>query len=179
MHELVIMGRIVAPYGILGWLKVQPSTQHITGLLDYAQWHLGRPEQTLKPGLTASPWRTYDVETAKVHADFLLVKLQGVNSREAAVALKSMLVAVPRDSLPALAADEYYWTDLIGMQVLNLQQQSLGEIVDVFATGANDVLVVQDTQSKQQRLLPFVAQTVLEVNSAERLVTVDWLLEWD
>jgi len=179
LENMVVMGRVVAPYGILGWLKIQPSTELLDGLLDYDRWWLGRAEETLKPGLKAAPWREFEVETAKIHADFLIVKLVGVNDREAAMALKSQHIAVPRDALPALSEDEYYWSDLIGMQVVNLQQQALGQIQDVFATGANDVLVVEDSTQKKQRLLPFVAQTVIEVNTTTGVVTVDWLAEWD
>ena len=176
---MVVMGRIVAPYGILGWLKIQPSTEQLDGLLDYTTWWLGRDAETLKPGLKAAPWREYQVETAKIHTDFLIVKLVGVNDRESAMALKSMHIAVPRDALPVLPEDEYYWSDLIGMQVVNLQQQPLGQIQDVFATGANDVLVVKDEAHQKQRLLPFIAQTVIEVNKATAVVTVDWLPDWD
>jgi len=178
-NEMVIMGRVVAPYGILGWLKIQPSTEYLDGLLDYPTWWIGRQQDTLQAGQKASPWREYQVETGKIHADSLLVKLIGIDSREAALALKSQHIAVARQALPALAQDEYYWSDLIGMQVVNLQQHDLGSIQDIFATGANDVIVVKQADSDRQRLLPFVAQTVQDVDMQKRIVTVDWLIEWD
>ena len=173
------MGRVVAPYGILGWLKIQPSTEYIDSLLDYPTWWLGRSQETLKPGLKVVPWREFEVETAKIHSDFLLVKLVNVDGREAAQALKSQHIAVPRTALPALEDDEYYWSDLIGMQVINLHQQVLGVVEDVFATGANDVLVVQDGDSQKQRLLPFIAQVVQQVDAQHKRIIVDWLPEWD
>jgi len=176
---MVIMGRVVAPYGILGWLKIQPSTAKVDSLLDYPSWWLGRSQETLKPGLKTAPWCEYKVETAKIHGEFLLVKLENVDGREAAFALKSQHIAVPRTALPELQDGEYYWSDLIGMQVLNLQQHALGIVQEVFATGANDVLVVQDGDNQKQRLLPFVAQVVQQVDAQNKVIIVDWLPEWD
>jgi 16S rRNA processing protein RimM len=173
---MVVMGRIVAPYGIFGWLKVQTSTESIDSLLDYQDWWLGRDDNSTQPGIKNSPWQKYLVETAKVHNDTLLVKLKGVNDRDAALALKSKHVAVPREEFPEADDGEYYWSDLIGLNVTN--QQSV-VISDVFETGANDVIVVKDLKDGKERLLPFVDQTILEVSIAEKTMLVDWPIEWD
>ncbi|CAG0983072.1 Ribosome maturation factor RimM [Methylophilaceae bacterium] len=162
---MVIMGRIVAPYGIYGWLKIQPDTEMLDGLLDYPEWWLGRENQ----------WQKYEVETARVHSDTLLVKLKGVSDRDAAFALKGKQVAVPRDQLPELDENEYYWSDLIGLQVSNLQEVDFGRIIDVFETGANDVLVVK---GERERLIPFIGQVVLDVDLDARTMRVDWDAEF-
>lgn len=164
---MVIMGRIVAPYGILGWLKIQPDTETLDSLFDYPDWWLGR----------GSKWQKYAVETAKVHGNTLLVKLSGITDRDAAFKLKGMQVSVPRDQLPAPEENEYYWSDLIGLSVTNQQQEALGVIVDVFETGANDVLVVKQEiagQRARERLIPFISQVVLEVDIAGKTMLVDW-----
>lgn len=176
---MVVMGRIVAPYGIFGWLKVQTSTESIDSLLDYPDWWLGRDDNSTQPGIKNSPWQKYTVETAKVHNDTLLVKLKGVNDRDAALALKSKHVAVPREEFPEADEGEYYWSDLIGLNVTNQQGIVLGVISDVFETGANDVIVVKDPKDGKERLLPFVDQTILEVSIAEKTMLVDWPIEWD
>lgn len=165
LSEMVIMGRIVAPYGIFGWVKVQPDTEMLDGLLDYPEWWLGRENQ----------WQKYEVETAKVHSSTLLVKLKGVSDRDAAFALKSKQVAVPREQLPVLDENEYYWSDLIGLQVTNLQGVDFGKIVDVFETGANDVLVAR---GNRERLIPFIDQVVLDVNRDAGTMQVDWDAEF-
>lgn len=165
LSEMVIMGRIVAPYGIFGWVKVQPDTEMLDGLLDYPEWWLGRENQ----------WQKYEVETAKVHSATLLVKLKGVSDRDAAFALKSKQVAVPRGQLPVLDDNEYYWSDLIGLQVTNLQGVDFGKIVDVFETGANDVLVAK---GDRERLIPFIDQVVLDVNRDAGTMQVDWDAEF-
>ncbi len=164
MGRLVIMGKIAAPYGVLGWVKVLPDTEAVDGLLQYATWQVGREDD----------WQSYVPVNAKVHNDVLLVKLRGVDDRDAALVLKGKLVAVPRDELPIPGKDEYYWSDLIGLNVKNLQEIDFGEVTDVFETGANDVLVVTDKVTKQERLIPFVGQVVLNVDLDAKRIQVDW-----
>jgi len=173
---MVVMGRVVAPYGVFGWLKVLPDTEAIDGLFDYDTWWLGKGDD----------WREMVVETAKIHNDVILVKLEGINDRDAAFACKGKQVAVPRAQLPEPEENEYYWSDLIGLHVKNLQGVDFGVIEDVFETGANDVLVVKNTAVKdavtkdaakekpQERLLPFVASVVLEVDLKAKAMLVDW-----
>lgn len=178
---MVVMGRIVAPYGVFGWLKVVPDTEAFDGLFDYNTWWLGKGDD----------WREMVVETAKVHNDVLVVKLVGIDDRDAALACKGKQIAVPRDQLPDAEENEYYWSDLIGLRVKNKQDVDFGLIIDVFETGANDVLVVKpdtakvevvkETSSKEaskikqdERLLPFIESVVLDVNLKARTMLVDW-----
>ncbi|HEU4709507.1 MAG TPA: ribosome maturation factor RimM [Methylophilaceae bacterium] len=168
---MIVMGRIVAPYGILGWVKVQPETAELDGLLDYPEWWIGRDE-----GPRKTPWQKLQVEAARVHANTLLVKLAGVTDRTSALALKGRHIAVPRDALPALQENEFYHADLIGLDVQNLQQVDFGKVVDVMQTGANDVLVVK--QGDHERLIPFIDQVVPEVDLEKRLIIVDWDAEF-
>lgn len=160
------MGRIVAPYGVLGWLKVLPDTETLDSLFDYDTWWVGKGEL----------WRELKVEEVKIHNDVLVVKLQGVNDRDAAFACKSQQVAVPRDLLPQPDDNEYYWSDLIGVAVKNQQGAEFGLIIDVFETGANDVIVVNNGQAQGniERLIPFVGQVVLEVDTKAKTMLVDW-----
>ena len=160
------MGRIVAPYGVFGWLKVVPDTEAFDGLFDYDSWWLGKGDD----------WREYEVETAKVHNDVLVVKLAGIDDRDAAFACKGKQVAVPREQLPEPGDNEYYWSDLIGLNVKNQQGVDFGSIIDVFETGANDVLVVKkdDAPKNEEKLLPFIAAVVLEVDLEAKTMLVDW-----
>lgn len=164
------MGRVVAPYGIYGWLKIQPHTEYLDGLLDYPDWWLGRQDGDRK-----TPWQAYVLETAKVHNDVLLVKLKGVNDRDAAFKCKGLHVAVPREQLPEAEEGEYYWSDLIGLTVTNQEGIVLGQVAELFETGANDVLVVK---GERERLIPYTDQAVLEVNLAEKTMRVDWDAEF-
>ena len=164
-NELVVMGRVVAPYGVFGWLKIVPDTEEFDGLLDYKTWWIGKD----------SDWRELKVESAKTHNDVLVVKLQGIEDRDAAVACKGKQIAVPRASLPKLKGDEYYWSDLIGLTVKNRQHVDFGKITDVFATGANDVIVAT---GDKERLIPYIAQVILEVDLEAKTILVDWDAEF-
>jgi 16S rRNA processing protein RimM len=160
-NELVVMGRVVAPYGVFGWLKIVPDTEEFDGLLDYKTWWIGKD----------ADWRELKVESAKIHNDVLVVKLQGIDDRDAAAACKGKQVAVPRASLPKLKGEEYYWSDLIGLTVKNQQHVDFGKITDVFATGANDVIVAT---GDKERLIPYIAQVIVEVDLDAKTMLVDW-----
>lgn len=163
---MVVMGRIVAPYGVLGWVKILPDTETLDSLFDYPTWWIGKGEQ----------WRELKVESLKIHNDVLLAKLTGVNDRDMAFACKGQQVAVPREDLPEPDENEYYWSDLIGLAVKNQQDVDFGKITDVFETGANDVLVVKTDkeQGNIERLIPFIDQVVIDVNLEAGTMLVDW-----
>jgi 16S rRNA processing protein RimM len=163
--ELTVMGHVGVPFGVRGWVKVHAYTEHSDSLLDYPVWWLGRSGQ----------WREYEVLGCEEHPKALIAHLAGSNDREAAIALRGCEIAVPKSSLPPAAANEYYWADLIGLEVVNAEQQSLGRVTGLLETGANDVLVVQ---GERERLIPFVAQVVLEVDLATGTVRVVWGLDW-
>lgn len=155
------MGRIVAPYGIKGWVKIQPFTETLDSLFDYEHWWLAD-----KVG-----WREGEVEEARVHGNVLVAKFAGCDGRDAAFALRGKDIAIDRDEMPAAEEGEYYWSDLIGLSVYNLQQENLGQVQDVFATGANDVLVVH---GDRERLIPFGGQVVQAVDLEKGSILVDW-----
>lgn len=159
------MGRIAAPFGVQGWVKIQPFTGEVDGLADYSGWWLGDGEN----------WREVAVKQCAAHGATLIASLEDVAGREAAAALKGKLVAVPRAALPKPAKNEYYWSDLIGLEVVNLQGEKLGKISGLLETGAHDVLVVQ---GEQERLIPFIEQYVIEVDLAGGQVRVDWGLDY-
>lgn len=157
------MGRVVAPYGVNGWIKVQPFTQQYRGLLDYPLWQVGRD----------GAWQTQSVESAKVHGAAVVAKLAGIADRDQAAALQGMRIAISRDEFPAPAAGEFYWADLIGLQVINAAGVELGRVTRVFETGANDVLVVEG-ERERERLLPFIETVIRRVDLASGVITVDW-----
>ena len=159
---LVVMGRIVAPYGVKGWVKVVPNTEAIDNLLSYKAWQIGKE----------GDFRKVKLKSGKVHKDVLVIKLEGINDRDAAFACKGLQVAVLRSELPELDDDsEVYWSDLIGLNVKNQQDVDFGKIADVFETGANDVIVVK---GETERLIPFTEQTVINVDVAKQTMLVDW-----
>ncbi|MDD2701747.1 MAG: ribosome maturation factor RimM [Sideroxydans sp.] len=163
---MVVMGKIVAAQGIQGWVKVQTFTEYLDSLLDYDIWYAGNE----------AAWRPTKVLDAKVHGKVLVAKLEGVPDRTAAEKLKGQLIAVPRAELPEEDEDEYYWSDLIGMTVRNLQDEMLGTVENLLETGANDVLVVQGEHG--QLLIPFIDSVAQDVDLAGKLIRVDWQADY-
>lgn len=159
------MGRVSAPHGVKGWIKVLPFTQDIDGLLDYSQWWLGRDGQ----------WRQHQVAESAVHGALVLARLEGCTDREAAGSLKGAEVAIPRQLLPESREGEYYWSDLLGMDVVNRRGVNLGRVAKVLETGANDVLVLE---GEKELLVPFVHGVILNVDLAGRCLAVDWELDY-
>lgn len=155
------MGRILAPFGVKGWVKVQPNTAATQNLLAYKTWWIG----------VEGDWRELEVAEAKVQGNAVVARIKGYDDRDAAMSLRGKPVAVPRASLPAARSGEYYWADLIGLAVVNTGSEQLGSVVDVLQTGANDVLVVQ---GERERLIPFIATVIREVDPGAGMIRVDW-----
>ena len=159
------MGRVTAPFGVTGWVKIYALTAQLGNLLDYPVWWLGHDGN----------WREMRVAAAKVHGNTLVAQLAGIEDREAAVALKGLDVAVPRSQLPGAAENEFYWADLIGLRVVNTEQHEFGRVVRVMQTGANDVLVVAGGNGdERETLIPFIAGAIQEVDLAAGVINVDW-----
>jgi 16S rRNA processing protein RimM len=158
---MIVMGRVAGPFGVKGWIKIQPFTQTVGSLLDYTAWWLGREGR----------WDSSRVEEGAIHGRSLIAKLQGCNDRDTAARLKGLDVALPRAALPASADGEYYWNDLIGLEVVTREGVSLGRIAGVIETGASQVLVVR---GERERLIPFTEPVVISVEVANGRLTVDW-----
>lgn len=159
------MGRVAAPHGIKGWIKVQPFTQESNGLLAYPEWWLG----------SGGTWASHRVLESVVHGVTVLAKLEGCEDRDAAFALKGMQVGVPRNRLPESGAGEYYWSDLLGMEVLNGRGERLGRVFRMMETGANQVLVLE---GEREVLIPFVENVILSVDLAGKRIVADWELDY-
>lgn len=159
------MGRILGPFGVRGWVRIRTFTEHLDSLTDYPVWQIAVGEG----------WKAVEVQETEVHTAQLVAKLAGVEDREQAFALRGHDIAIDRDQLPPAEEGEFYWADLIGLEVVNLQGEALGVIEGLVETGANDVLVVK---GDRERLLPYVDAVVIEVDLATRKVRVDWGLDY-
>ncbi len=158
---LVVMGRVVAPYGVKGWVKVFPFTEHLDSLLGYPAWRLGK----------GGSWRSYRLLNGRAHNRYLLAELEGIGDRDAAQGLRGMDIAVARAELPKPGEDEYYWDELIGLEVVNISGLCLGRVEGLLETGAHDVLRVV---AERERLIPFTAPIVQEVDRSAGRIRVDW-----
>lgn len=166
---MIVLGRIVAPYGVRGWLKVKPFGDDPEAWCEMPQWWLGAEAD-------GSDWQTVGVERLRPHGSGWIAKLVGIDDRHAAERLDGWFIGAPRDALPTTGRDEYYWADLIGLEVVNEQGEPLGRVDSLLETGAHEVLVVKEGETK--RLLPFVAQVVREVDAAGHRLVVAWGRDW-
>lgn len=166
---MIVLGRIVAPYGVQGWLRVKPFGDDPDAWRGMPQWWLGSQAED-------GHWQAFGLEQLKPHGAGWVAKLAGIDDRSAAEGLQGWFVAAPRSVLPKTGSGEFYWADLIGLDVINERGESLGKVDTLLETGANDVLVVRENDTK--RLLPFVAQVVREVDLAGGRVRVAWERDW-
>ena len=162
--SLLVMGQVLAPFGVKGWLKIKPFTQAADALLDYREWWIGAKDD---PGR----WRAAVAAEGRLHGANLLARLEGMVDRDQALALQGAPVAVERAMLPEPGPDEYYWIELVGMSVVSLEGAALGEVTDLTRGGAHEVLRVR---GERERLIPFVGAIVREVDRQARLIRVDW-----
>ena len=162
------MGRILAPHGVRGWVKVRAVSEVPEALLDYATWWL-RPARS-------STWRELRPTAGRMHSGLLLVALAGVATREDALALRGSDVGVPRAVLPRTKKDEIYWVDLEGLEVVNREGVGLGAVAEVVAHGAHPLLRVPRPagQPGPERLIPYVPAIVDRVDLGARRIEVDW-----
>lgn len=159
------MGRVTAPFGVKGWFKVYALTAQPGNLCEYPVWWLRRDGE----------WREMKVAAARVQGNTLVAQFAGIEDREGAAALKGFDIGVPREQLPGAAKGEFYWADLIGLRVVNTQQEELGRVARIIETGANDVLVVtQEGAGADEILIPFIADAINAVDVAAGVIAVDW-----
>ncbi|TDR78329.1 ribosome maturation factor RimM [Paludibacterium purpuratum] len=161
-NDLVIMGFVRGAFGVRGAVKVHADTEFVDSLFDYPVWWLGRD----------GDWKPYKFVDGQVQPKALVAQLEGVADRDVAEAMRGMQIAVPRGELPEAGEDEYYWSDLIGLRVENLQGEQFGSVTELMETGANDVLVVDDGPTR--RLIPFVDAVVTSVELDAGRIVVDW-----
>ena len=135
---MVVMGRVVAPFGVKGWIKVQPFTQDVGNLSTYPEWWVGREGDFV----------ARQVAESAIHGQLILARLEDCGDREDAVKLKGQEIAVPRELLPPVEVGAFYWDDLIGCVVVNKSDDRLGSVSRVLETGANSVLVVQGDRER-------------------------------
>lgn len=165
--DLVVLGKITSVYGIRGEVKIYSYTDPLDNLLQYRRWTLMRDGEV----------RQVELASGRLHGKVLTARIKGLDDREEARGYAGFLICVPRSELPALDADEYYWYQLEGLKVINQDEQWLGRIDHLLETGANDVMVVKPCSGSlddRERLLPYTAQCVLQVDLAAGEVRVDW-----
>jgi 16S rRNA processing protein RimM len=175
--DAVEVGRIADAWGIKGWFKVLPHSADPQALFSSRRWFLQPPERGPK---AISGTVLLRVKEAKEHSDSVVARCDEVEDRDAAEALRGARVFVPRSSFPTAADNEYYWVDLIGLDVVNREGVALGQVRELLQTGPQTVLVLayEEAGKPLERMIPFVAAFVDDVDLPGRRITVDWQPEY-
>lgn len=160
--DYVIIGKIGATYGIKGWLKITTFTQVADSVLDYTPWYLQEN----------NTWRPMEVQDGRRHGKTIIAKLKGYDTPEAARLLTGRNIAVQRSQLAVLKQHEYYWSDLIGLNVVNQDGVDFGKIAYIMETGTNDVLVVKGEKEHGIPYLP--GDVIINVDLENKVVHVNW-----
>ncbi len=161
--SLIVIGKIVGVHGIKGWLKILSFTRPRQNIFDYGPWLVKQSEE----------WQEIQLLEGKPQGKGLVASLEGITDRDEAMALVSSEIAIDRDQLPEPKEGEFYWHDLINMQVINQQNEVLGVVKELLETGANDVLVVG--ADKQRYLIPYVKDVYIkDVDTEQGVIQVDW-----
>ena len=167
--EPIVLGKMGSTYGIRGWLRVFSSTEDAESIFEYQPWFIQQ----------AGKWHVVELEGWKRHTQDLIIKVKGVDDRDAANLLTNCEIVVDSKQLPSLEDGDYYWKDLFGCQVVTTTGYELGKIIDMMETGSNDVIVVKanlkDAFGIKERLIPFLdGQVIKKVDLPTRVIEVDW-----
>nr|WP_315467814.1 ribosome maturation factor RimM [uncultured Undibacterium sp.] len=174
--DLVIVGYVSGAFGLQGWVKIRPYSTTADALLEAPLFWL---ESVAQAGV-APNLREVKRLSSKIHGEDVVARLDEVPDRTAAEALKGTVVKVSRQAFPALEQDEFYWVDLIGLAVQNLQGEDLGVVRAMMDNGAQSILRVAASDvpeaelMKHERLIPFVDHFVKEVDREAKKIVVDW-----
>ena len=163
LEKRVLLGKIVGLFGVDGWVKVESYTQPRTQIFKYRPWFVAHAGGEVE----------INGAQGRAQGKGLVATLPDVKDRNAAAELIGAEIWVRRSALPKAKRGEYYWVDLEGADVVTTEGMPLGKVSHLFATGANDVLVVRD--GERERMIPFVLNKfVLEVDLNAGRITVDW-----
>ena len=178
--DAIELGRVGEAWGIKGWVRIQPHSADTEALFATKDWYLQPPEPRFARGFSAFQGSVLSrVADIKVHADGVVARFEGMDDRNAAEALKGVRIHLPRSAFPATPEGEYYWVDLIGLQVVNREGVDLGQVRDLMSTGPQTVLVIEATPETEgakpvERMIPFVSAFVDGVDLPGKRITVDW-----
>jgi 16S rRNA processing protein RimM len=171
--DAIEVGRIADAWGIKGWFKVLPHSASPEALFSSKRWFLQPSERGAK---TFAGTVLLKIIEAKEHSDSVVATAQEVPDRNTAELLKGARIFVSRASFPTPATDEYYWVDLIGLEVINREGVALGVVRELLHTGPQTVLVLayEEEVKTLERMIPFVSAYIDTVDLAGRRITADW-----
>ena len=182
LNDLIELGAISEAQGLQGQVKIRPHSSDPVALLSSKSVWLSlipRRDAGVSISQVQATLTQYKVKSAKMHSGNVVMALDGVSDRDQALVLKGSRVLVARDAFPKTESDSYYWVDLIGCNAINLQDEVLGEVIDVTENGAHGVIAIGDATAKAVKyLVPFVKEVVQNVDLPNKTIRLDWQSDW-
>ncbi|CAL4323582.1 Ribosome maturation factor RimM [Buchnera aphidicola (Eriosoma grossulariae)] len=168
MYHFIKIGKIIAPYGILGWIKIFSFTEKPEKIFNYIPWLITNQKKSkiIKPLF----W--------KKQKKILLIKIKNINDREIAQKLNNYSILVHEEQLPKLPEHEYYWKDIINCHIINFNN-NIGIVTNIINTGSNDILIIKNNNLNQKIILiPFIMHQVIKnINLIHKVITVEWTIK--
>ena len=175
--DLIQVGHLLDAWGVKGWFKVQAYSNQADAIFKAKQWYLRGSGPKVSQ-------RVLKIVAVKEHGEGVVAQAEGVSDRSGAEALRGHELFISRADFPRVGEGEYYWIDLIGLEVLNREAEALGRVIGLIDTGPHAVLrilppgVVEPAKPDQEKLIPFVAAFIDDVDLSARLIKVDWGLDY-
>ena len=169
-HDWIAIGQLQGSFGVKGWVRVISFTDPYEHILDFSEWWIAKSGSGTSHG-EPSASKKFTLLSGQKHRQGIVAQLQGVHSLEEAQTLSGQDVWVPRGLLPEPDDGTHYWADMVGLMVVTTEGVFLGNVSYLFATGANDVLVVHAPDG-EEKLLPFTHEVVQNVDISARTITV-------
>lgn len=168
-EEFVPVGKISGAFGVKGWVKVFSFTDPRKNILSYSPLYISRKGE----------WIEVKVSGGRTQGKGVVMGLENVTDRDQVLPLIGAELAIKNTQLKPTGKDEFYWSDLVGLTVINLQDEVFGQVDHILETGAHDVLVVKEDGKNDERLIPFVMEEIVElVDLDNKIIRVNWGVDY-
>ncbi|MCV2526088.1 MAG: ribosome maturation factor RimM [Candidatus Lightella neohaematopini] len=172
LNSPIIVGQIRSTYGILGWLKICSFTKRKMDIFSYQPFFV-------KNINTNNNWKKLKVNSWKFNKNYIILKINNIHNKEKARLLTNCYIFIDKKQLPVLSNNEYYWVDIIGLKVVNIENYFLGVVSNIIETKANDVLIVKknvdDYFNIYERFIPYLHNRVIKkIDMKNKIIIVIW-----
>ncbi|MCV2518433.1 MAG: ribosome maturation factor RimM [Candidatus Lightella neohaematopini] len=167
----IIVGQVGSTYGVLGWLKMYSFTKRKTDIFSYQPFFI--------KDINNNNWKKLRISSWKLNKNYIILKINDINSKERAKLLTNFYIFIDKKQLPILSNNEYYWVDIIGLKVINIENYFLGVVSNIIETKANDILVVKknidDYFNIYERFIPYLYNRIVKkIDIKNKIVIVIW-----
>ncbi|PCJ30102.1 MAG: ribosome maturation factor RimM [Gammaproteobacteria bacterium] len=168
-EDFILVGKISGVFGVKGWMKVFSFTDPRKNILAYTPLYISRNGQ----------WVEIKVSGGRVQGKGVVIGLDDIDDPDKVLPLIGSELAIKQSQLKPSTGNDFYWSELIGLAVVNLNDEALGVVDSLLETGKHDILVVKNKEQKTEQLIPFVMEEVIQlIDLDNKIIRVDWELDY-